>query len=229
MITIKNLTVSYKRNSPVINSLDFSAELNKIHGIVGLNGAGKTTLLNTIYGLKKADSGEITFNSNKLNRKELAYLETENYFYPYITGEEHLNIFRHLSLNRDIKSWNAVFKLPLEDLIDTYSTGMKKKLAILSIIRQDKQVLILDEPFNGLDLESVRILRSMLLSLRESRTILITSHILETLTNLCDTISYLENGKLMFTKSVGHFVELEKEIYQRIEDKNKEAIERLFQ
>ncbi|HLO92096.1 MAG TPA: ABC transporter ATP-binding protein [Lentimicrobium sp.] len=225
MIIINNLNVSYEKETPVLSSVDLSFQNNSIHGIVGLNGAGKTTLLNTIYGIKKNDSGEILLNGQKINRKYISYLETENYFYPNITGEEHLKIFKSDGFN--IAQWNELFKLPLKDLIDTYSTGMKKKLAILSVIKQNKEVMILDEPFNGLDLETVRILRSILLNLKESRIIIVTSHVLETLTNLCDVISYLEDGKVLFTKTVTEFPDFQNEIYRRIEERNKEAIEKL--
>lgn len=225
MIIINNLNVSYEKETPVLSSVDLSFQNNSIHGIVGLNGAGKTTLLNTIYGIKKNDSGEILLNGQKINRKYISYLETENYFYPNITGEEHLKIFKSDGFN--IAQWNELFKLPLKDLIDTYSTGMKKKLAILSVIKQNKEVMILDEPFNGLDLETVRILRSILLNLKESRIIIVTSHVLETLTNLCDVISYLEDGKVLFTKTVTEFPDFQNEIYSRIEERNKEAIEKL--
>lgn len=228
MITIKNLTVSYDRKNPVITSLDLSFEPRNIHGIVGLNGAGKTSLLNTLYGLKKPDEGEISINGQPVDRKQMSFLESENYFYPSITGEEHLNIFKSRSAMFDVDKWNALLKLPLKNLIDTYSTGMKKKLAILSVIRQNKPVMILDEPFNGLDLETVRILRTMLLNLKETKTIIITSHILETLTNLCDRISYLEDGKLLFTRTNDQFAEFQEEIYSRIEERNKEAIKGLI-
>lgn len=228
MITIKDLYVSYEKKIPVITGLSIAFESKQIHGIVGLNGAGKTTLLNTIYALKKPDSGQIIISDYALNRKHISYLESENFFYPNITGEEHLNIFKTESDSFDITRWSALFKLPLKDLIETYSTGMKKKLAILSVIRQNKPVMILDEPFNGLDLESVRILRTVLLNLKDSKTIIVTSHIIETLTNLCDSISYLEEGRLLFTRAKDQFPEFQEEIYARIEARNKEAIEGLI-
>ena len=87
MITISNLKVSYGKNK-VLEDLNLEIEPATIHGLVGLNGAGKTTLLNTIYGLKKSDSGLIHYNNSPIKRKEIAYLETINYFYPRITGKE---------------------------------------------------------------------------------------------------------------------------------------------
>lgn len=225
MITIKNLTVSYTKNNPVIRSLEISLELGQIHGIVGLNGSGKTTLLNTIYGLKKPETGDILIDGCKSTKRQIAYLETENYFYSNITGEEHLRIFKNTDF--DIVSWNELFKLPLRELIETYSTGMKKKLALLAVLKQDKPVMILDEPFNGLDIETARVLRSILLNLKNRKTIIITSHIIETLTNLCDDISYLEEGKIKFSRSKSEFDEFKQEIYLDIEKRNEEIVAKL--
>lgn len=229
MITIKDLSFSYDKKSTVIRQLNLEIRENGIHGIVGLNGAGKTTLLNLAYGLMKPDSGSIVLNGRKLNRREAGYLETENFFYSNITGQEHLNIFREGSAGFDVDRWNDLFKLPLKELIESYSTGMKKKLAILSVIKQDKPILILDEPFNGLDLETVKVLESILLNLKGRKTIIITSHIIETLTSICDEISYLEEGEILYTRGKEHFTEFRHDIFQRIESRNAELIKSLTQ
>ncbi len=219
MISIENLTLSYNKHSTVIDSLNLFMEENNIHGIVGLNGAGKTTLLNALYGLLKTDSGKIHFAGRKLSKKDISYLVTENYFYSNITGREYIGLFRNTHFN--LEKWNELFSLPLDELIDHYSTGMKKKLALLSILKQDKPILILDEPFNGLDMETCRIIRSILLRLKErGKTVIITSHILETLTNLCDYIHYLENGRITLTTDKTHFKEFEEKLFQSIENKN---------
>ena len=195
MISIEQLTISYNKGVNVIDGLDLSVDGNLIHGIVGLNGAGKTTLLNALYGLVKVKEGQIKFDGEKLSKKKTAYLVTENFFYSNITGQEYLSLFQND--NFDLTIWNKLFELPLDDLIDSYSTGMKKKLALLGILKQDKQIMILDEPFNGLDIETCRIIRSILLQLKErGKTIIVTSHIIETLTNLCDFIHLLEKGKI---------------------------------
>ena len=129
----------------------------------------------------------------------------------------------------DIDNWNKLFLLPLDIIIDSYSTGMKKKLALMGILKQDKPIMILDEPFNGLDIETCRIIRQILLKLKErNKTIIITSHIIETLTNLCDDIHYLENGKIKYSKSKSDFKEFEQEIFASIENKNEELINELI-
>ena len=227
MITIKNLVVSYDKRQKIIDSLNLAISDNTINGIVGLNGAGKTTFLNSVYGLKSIDSGDIKFNDRKINKKEVSFLETENYFYSNITGREYLSLFKNPDYDSD--KWNQLFLLPLDTIVDDYSTGMKKKLALMGILKQDKPIMILDEPFNGLDIETCRIIRQILLKLKDrDKTIIITSHIIETLTNLCDYIHYLEKGKIKYSKDKSDFKEFEKAIFASIETKNEELINRLI-
>lgn len=226
MISINNLKVSYTSHQKVINELCLSLSDKRIHGIVGLNGSGKTTLLNVVYGLKKIDSGEIHCNGKKMTKKTISYLTTENYFYANITGNEYLSLFPNASF--DTKKWNELFLLPLDQLISTYSSGMKKKLAMLGVLKQDKPIMILDEPFNGLDIETSRIVRAVLLRLKDKgKTIIISSHILETLTNLCDQIHYLESGRIKFSKEKEEFPEFERELFESIENKNSGMISEL--
>ena len=227
MITIENLVVSYDKGQNIIDSLDLSISDNTINGIVGLNGAGKTTFLNSVYGLKSIDSGDIKFKNRKINKKEVSFLETENYFYSNITGREYLSLFKNQDYDSD--KWNQLFLLPLDTIVDDYSTGMKKKLALMGILKQDKPIMILDEPFNGLDIETCRIIRQILLKLKDrDKTIIITSHIIETLTNLCDYIHYLEKGKIKYSKDKSDFKEFEREIFASIESKNEELINQLI-
>jgi len=226
MISINQLVVSYQIDKPVLDGLRLKMEENKIHGIVGLNGSGKTTLLNTIFGLKRPISGIVLFQGKKASKKDISYLVTENYFYSNITGREYLQLFKNKAFIT--AKWNELFLLPLDDLINSYSNGMKKKLALMGTLKLNKPIIILDEPFNGLDIESARILRMILLKLKEQgKTIIITSHIIETLTNLCDAIHFLENGKIKFSKPKSEFEAFEKEIFKAIEDKNLTLVEEL--
>ena len=217
MIKIDELEVNYGNNN-VLNELCLEIASNTIHGLVGLNGSGKTTLLNTIYGLKNKVKGTIQYYDEDIKRGKIAYLETINYFYPRITGKEYLTIFKTQNPNFDIDKWNTLFELPLNKLIDDYSTGMKKKLAIMGIICLDREVLILDEPFNGVDLDTVQKIKTLLLQLKSRKTIMITSHILESLLPICDSISYLNDGKIEFTKIRNNFDEIENEIFARHQD-----------
>ena len=226
MILINNLSVSYNKRK-VINSLNLSLKEHAIHGIVGLNGSGKTTLLNTIFGIKKQESGEILFNGKNINKKQIAYLPTENFFYSYITGYEYLALIKNNNFN--IEEWNNLFQIPLNENIDIYSTGMKKRLALLAILKQQKDIIILDEPFNGLDIEMSKVILLILEKLKESgRTIIVSSHIIETLLNLCDYIHLLEDGKIKHSKEKNQFTEFERNFSKEIESKNSKLISELI-
>ena len=163
--------------------------------------------------MKSVTHGTIDYNGKPVERKHIAYLETVNYFYPRITGGEYLGIFKSKNNSFDIAKWNDLFELPLDKLVDKYSTGMKKKLALLGIISLSREIIILDEPFNGLDLETVQKTKMLLNGLKSKKTILITSHILESLTGMCDFISYLNNGAIQFTKAKTEFNLIENEIF----------------
>lgn len=191
MLEINNLSVSLNKNK-ILSDLSLKSEKGTTIGILGKNGAGKTTLFNTIYGDIKFD-GNILFNSKKIKKSDIGYVEAENYFYPYMLGKEYLSFF---SLNQNfVEEFTPFFDLPLNEYVHNYSTGMKKKLAILSVIAMDKEILLFDEPFNGLDFESVEVLYKIIKNLKKQhKIILISSHIIETLTNTCDFICVLNNG-----------------------------------
>jgi len=222
MLTIENIHVTYQKENEILKGINLSLHEGEIHGLVGLNGAGKTTLLNTLFQFIRPQSGSLIYNKEPLRREEIGYLEAENFFYPYMTGNEYLDLFSDNGRQMDYETWAELFNLPLKEITETYSTGMRKKLALLAILKQNKPILILDEPFNGLDLESVEIVICLLNKLRTpDRTILVTSHIFETLTHCCDRIHYLEKGVIRGSYSKEEFgilaTELQKTIYSRID------------
>ncbi|MDR3094125.1 MAG: ATP-binding cassette domain-containing protein, partial [Bacteroidales bacterium] len=224
--TVNNLLVSHRKGINIIDSLDVAFQKNKIHGIVGLNGSGKTTFFNAFFGLKKIQKGTIICNNQPVTKNGMAYLPTENFFYSNITGQEYLSLF--CNPNFDIDRWNSLFKLPLDQITDIYSTGMKKKLAILGVIKQNMPIMLLDEPFNGIDIEMCRILRLVLLKLKETeKTIIVSSHVMDTLTHLCDFIHYLEDGKIKYSIQKEDFTSFEKEIFSLIDKNNKQIINEL--
>ncbi|MDQ3393373.1 MAG: ATP-binding cassette domain-containing protein [Bacteroidota bacterium] len=227
MITIKNLCLSYG-NIEVIKDLNMQILTGTIHGLVGLNGSGKTTLLSSMYGLKAANAGTIYYCGATLKRSEIGYLETNNFFYSRITGREYLHLFR--SINNNLQGWNEIFELPLDNFIESYSTGMKKKLALLGIILMNKPILILDEPFNGIDLETTQKIKLIILALKKkSKTIIITSHILESLTSICDSISYLKEKRVKNSFDKENFKEIENEIFGSFNEENNNKINGLME
>lgn len=217
MLIIKNLSVSYG-DVPVLENLSMELPAGCIHGLVGMNGSGKTTLFHTIYGWIKPDEGQVLWNTAPLNRKQIALLETKNYFYPRITGREYLSLFSPGPVLIDVNVWQQLFRLPLDDYIDTYSTGMKKKLALTAVLKLDKPILLLDEPFNGIDLEAVNIIKLLMKKLKEQgKTVIVTSHVLETLTHSCDYIHYLEKGSIVKTFDHDEVESIEKVLFKETE------------
>lgn len=201
MLEIKNISVSFKDKN-VLQNLNLEIEEGIILGILGKNGAGKTTLFESLYQSQKY-TGEILWKNHKLLRENISYLETENYFYPYITGREYLSYFAKDKLSKTIELAEK-FQLPLEKYVQYYSSGMKKKLALIGMLMLDKPINILDEPFNGVDFEGVYLLYDIIQELKQSnKMVIISSHIIETLFHTCDRIVTLESGLIsnIFEKS----------------------------
>lgn len=196
MLRVNHLSFSYEKKS-VLENISFEVKNGEVIGILGLNGAGKSTLLNSIAGFLPLQQGTIQFQNETLYLQSIAMLETHNYFYPHLTAQEYLHIFVKNGQMVDFQSWAEMLDIPLNQEIEDFSTGMKKKLALLSILILDRPVMIFDEPFNGLDLESSFLLKEIIIKLKaKGKIIILTSHILETLTGICDKILWLKSGSV---------------------------------
>lgn len=227
MLAIESLTVSYGPK-PILKDLELTIQSNSIHGVLGKNGAGKTTLFKTIYGQIKPDKGALRWEAQSVHPKYIGFLETHNFFYNNITGREYLSLLSNNSKHSAI--WEQLFQLPLDELIDRYSTGMKKKLALQGILLQNRPLLILDEPFNGVDLESSELIYSILEKLKQlGKTIIIASHILETLSSTCDRISFLENGKFQRTFEKDKFPNMEQELRNSFKERIDPLLEQILE
>jgi len=224
MINVQNLSVSFDGHEVLKNiSIDFEEGL--VHGIVGLNGAGKTTFFNVLAKMLKPNSGEVLQNGTALTIKDSAYLETSNFFFSRITGSEYLKIFKQTNAEFNLEALQEYFKLPLDELIENYSTGMKKKLALLAVLKQGKPIFILDEPFNGLDLETNKILEIIILSLKQKqKTVFVSSHIIDPLLSICDKIHLLENGCFVKTYQQTDFLHIEEDLFGKLKAEATEAI-----
>ena len=228
MIEINNLSFSYG-NKVVLNNINISFKTPAIHGIVGLNGSGKTTFFNLLCGFEKPSGGTILFSNSLIKKADTAFLETETYFYPKLTGNEFLNVFPKVNTTFNQQKMAELFNVPLAELVEGYSTGMKKKLILLSHLKQDKQIYVLDEPFNGLDLEANKTLEIIIETLKKrGKTIFISSHIIDPLINLCDKIHYLSNHTFVksYTKDQFHLVE--EEIFGDLKSNFKNSISLAF-
>ncbi len=117
------------------------------------------------------------------------------------------------------------FKLPLDELIENYSTGMKKKLALLAVLKQGKPIFILDEPFNGLDLETNKVLEIIIVSLKQKqKTVFVSSHIIDPLLTTCDKIHLLENGCFVKTYFKSDFSKIEEDLFGKLKTEATEVI-----
>jgi len=228
MLRIHDLQVAYGAKV-VLDGLSLDLHPREIHGILGMNGAGKTTLFRTLYGWVKANRGGIDFGGKTLVRDDIAFLETDNTFLSFVTGREYLRLFTIRNEKFQIDRWNEIFELPLDQYVDGYSTGMRKKLAFLGMMAQNRSVMILDEPFNGVDVESNEKICQILTQLKErDRTLILSSHIIHSLTSICDRISFLNGGKIVRTYLREEFGVLEEEIKEWIKGDIDETVRELI-
>jgi ABC-2 type transport system ATP-binding protein len=215
MLEISDLHKAYGRHE-VLRGVSLAVRPGTIHGLVGANGAGKTTLIKCLYGLENGFTGTVRATEGAgLVRETTGLLPYEPYFYPRLTGGEYV-AFCLQARGRpvpDLRPWNELLELPLGQFATEYSAGMKKKLALLALLVQDFAYLILDEPFNGLDLEANLLLKEILQRLRQRGTgILLTSHILGTLTELADEATVLVGGRVQRHYLAAEFGTLEADL-----------------
>jgi ABC-2 type transport system ATP-binding protein len=199
MISLHDLHYRYGTHE-VLRGVSLSLRPGTIHGLVGANGAGKTTLLNCLYGLLADYQGEVRESGGQAIRECTGLLPYEPFFYPRLTGREYVSFCLQARGQpvRGLDAWNELLELPLDQYAETYSAGMKKKLALLPLLAQPFRYLILDEPFNGLDLGANLLLMEILRRLRRQGTgLLLTSHMLGSLTELCDEIAVLADGRVL--------------------------------
>jgi ABC-2 type transport system ATP-binding protein len=156
-----------------------------------------------------------------------ALLETDTYFHPGITGREYLELFMSGPAAADVRMLNELLEVPLDALITTYSTGMKRKLALLGVLSLDREVVLLDEPMNGLDLASVRVLEAIIKRLAmRGRMVLITSHVLGPLITLCDRIHLPQQGRITRAFERGDTDGLEAALFAELDQRAADVVAR---
>lgn len=206
MLTVNHLNVEID-NKTLLNDISFEVNEGEIIGVLGVNGAGKTTLFNSLFFENKQHKS-LKINNNVVSQQEISYIESENNFYPYLTVEEFIDLVNFN--DNDYKNiLIEVLKLPIHTYVHRLSTGEKKKLAIISNLLSDKKLFLFDEPFNGLDFESYETVQKLLVSsIFRKKYILISSHILESLTKICDKIMLIENGKIIKRFDASNYCEI---------------------
>jgi len=206
MIEVKNLSKSF-RSEIAVNDVTITFCSGAIHGLVGPNGSGKTVFMKLICGLLTPTNGTVTVN-NKVIGKDVDFppslgimIETPG-FIPYLSGYRNLKNLADIRKEigtADIEA--AMEKVGLDaharKRVSAYSLGMRQRLGIAQAIMEDPALLVLDEPMNGLDSQSVKLVRVLLLELRDAgKTILLASHHAEDIQELCDTVCSMDRGRL---------------------------------
>lgn len=206
IIEVKNVSLTIGKTQ-ILKDINVSFEEGKIHGLIGRNGSGKTMLMKCICGFIKPTSGEITVDGKRVGKdvdfpKDMGIIIETPGFIPYYSGYKNLKLLAGLN-NRIgkkeiMQSMEQVGLDPkLKRHVRKYSLGMRQRLGLAQAIMENPKILVLDEPFNGLDKDGVKDMREYLLSYKEQgRTILICSHSAEDISLLCDTVCEMDKGSI---------------------------------
>lgn len=225
MLTIQNFSKTYKGGKKAVDNLSLHVERGDIYGFIGHNGAGKSTTIKAVVGVLDYEEGQILIDGHDVKTEPLAckritaYIPDSPDLYEHLTGIQYLNfisdIFDIPSQAREerIKKNADAFEITrdLGDLISSYSHGMKQKLAIISALIHEPRLLVLDEPFVGLDPKASVTLRNKMRELCASgSSIFFSTHVLEVAEKLCNKVAMIHQGKLAFAGTIEALL-LEKE------------------
>ena len=237
MLKINNLTKHYKGSDKGVNNVTLHIDKGDIYAFIGHNGAGKTTTLKCVTGIHDFDEGEILIDGISLRdnplecKRRFAYIPDNPDLYEYLTGIQYLNfiadIFKVSVTDREdrIKKYAVDFEIleSLGDLISTYSHGMKQKLAIISALIHEPKLLILDEPFVGLDPQATVILKGIMKKICEAGgAVFFSTHVLDVAERLCNKVAIIKAGDVLAS---GNMADIVRE-GQSLEDIFMEAIGR---
>ncbi len=212
MLEIKNLIKSYGNGPRAVDGLTLTVEAGDIYGFIGHNGAGKTTTLKCISGILPFEEGEILVDGIDIQKDPMAakrimrYIPDNPDLYPFLTGTGYLNFLCDVygidekTRRERIQQYAEAFEIEskLGDLVSSYSHGMCQKLALIGALVQSPKLLMLDEPFVGLDPKAAHTLKGIMHALCESGSaIFFSTHVLEVAEKLCNKIAIIKNGRLI--------------------------------
>ncbi|EGD46609.1 ABC transporter related protein [Ruminiclostridium papyrosolvens DSM 2782] len=243
MLEIKNLSKTYG-TKVAVNNLSFLVENGDIMGFIGKNGAGKTTTLKSCLGIIGIDNGEILLDGVSLMenpiacKKKMAYVPDNPRLDEYMTGVQYLNFvcdIYEVSRKERIQSidrLSGVFQMKkhLSNLVSSYSYGMKQKLALMAAFSHVPKLLILDEPFVGLDPDAFITLKEQMRLLCDSgSSVLFSSHILDVVEKVCNKVSVIKNGMLLFTGLTSDLIGSKglEEVFMEVNKDNENAVDLL--
>ncbi len=212
MLSINNLTKTYKGGKTAVSHLSMQVESGDIFGFIGHNGAGKTTTIKSVVGIHDFDEGDILIDGVSIKddpmkcKSKIAYIPDNPDLYEYLTGIQYLtfmsDVFGVSKQEREhlIKTYSEGFELTsaLGDLISSYSHGMKQKLAIIGALIHSPRLMILDEPFVGLDPKAIVYLKEVMRDLcNTGAAIFFSTHVLDVAEKLCNKVAIIKEGKLI--------------------------------
>lgn len=212
MIEIKNLTKTYKGGKKAVDNLSLSIESGDLYAFIGQNGAGKTTTLKAIAGILNFEQGEIFVDGKSIKtqsieaKKVMAFIPDNPDIYNHLTGIQYLNFVADIygvskeMRESNIKKYADAFELTssLGDGISSYSHGMRQKLVLISALIHQPKLLLLDEPFVGLDPKAALILKDIMRELCDAGgAIFYSTHVLDVAEKLCDKVAIIKAGKLV--------------------------------
>lgn len=212
MLEIRNLVKSYGNGPRAVDGLTLSVEAGDIYGFIGHNGAGKTTTLKCVSGILPFDEGEILVDGIDVEKNPMAakrimrYIPDNPDLYTFLTGTGYLNFLCDIygideaTRKERIRKYAELFEIEskLGDLVGSYSHGMCQKLALIGALIQQPKLLMLDEPFVGLDPKAAHTLKGIMHELVENGSaIFFSTHVLEVAEKLCNKIAIIKSGKLI--------------------------------
>ena len=208
MIVVEDACKEFKNHVFGLNNVNIAFEQGRIHGIIGRNGSGKTVLFKVICGFMKLSSGNVSVNGKTVGKDvdippNVGIIIEAPGFLPGYSGLENLKLLASLRHKIGVHRIRETMELVGLDSsspkkVRNYSLGMRQRLGIAQAIMEDPDILILDEPMNGLDLHGVEDVRRLLLSLKEQgKTILMASHSREDIEALCDTVTEMDAGMII--------------------------------
>lgn len=219
MLEIKNVTKKYGKNTAIKN-VSFNVNDGEIFAFIGHNGAGKTTLIKSIVGIHKFDEGDILINGKSIKddpiscKKEMAFVPDNPELYEQMKAIDFINFICDMYevpqdiREKNIKKYAKLFEIEdnLNDTIESFSHGMKQKIAIISALAHDPKVLIMDEPFVGLDPKAVFDIKEIMNEMiKEGKIIFFSTHILDVAEKLCSRVAIIKKGELV---KVGNMKEI---------------------
>jgi ABC-2 type transport system ATP-binding protein len=209
MLEVRNLTKRYHR-IPAVDGVSFTIHPGEILGYLGPNGAGKSTTVKVLIGLIEPTTGEILFKGRDVRSdwpgflRSVGYVPEEPHLYPQLSGREYLQLVGRLrgipraALEQRMDRMFRLFSLweDRHSQLSSYSKGMRQKILLIAALLGDPELLILDEPFSGLDVNAALVLRALIRALAdEGKMILYSSHVLEVVEKVCSSVLILRKGK----------------------------------